>query len=87
MMNNNYDIPSRKVLNNTEFWKMVDKYELIKKGKIVGAINLIVKAYKRHKSNDVEQALIDFQLLTNSDKVSSYERNQIKRKLGKENEK
>ena len=53
---------SKKVLTNEEFWDLVDQYEFNDKGKVKPAIEIIVDAYKRHKSKDIDQALSDYQL-------------------------
>lgn len=73
---------SKKVLSDAEFWDLVDQYESYRKGNVRDAIDIIVDAYTYHKSNDVEQALADYQLLTRGKKISKFVRNQITTQLG-----
>lgn len=73
---------SKKVLSNEEFWDLVDQYESYRKGNVRDAIDIIVDAYTYHKSNDVDQALADYQLLTRGKKISKFVRNQITTQLG-----
>lgn len=72
---------SKKVLTNEEFWDLVDQYEFDNKGKVKPAIEIIVDAYKRHKSKDIDQALSDYQLLTNGKPITTFVKNQITTKL------
>lgn len=72
---------SKKVLTNDEFWDLVDQYESYRKGNVKDAIEIIVDAYQRHKSKDVDQALSDYELLTCGKPITTFVKNQITTKL------
>ena len=69
------------VLSNEEFWKLTDEYEKLKRRKKFEGADMIIDAYKRHRSHNIDGAIADYQLLTNME-PTSYIVNRIKRKLG-----
>ena len=64
---------NNKVLSDDEFWSLVDQYD----NKVSTALHLIIDAYKKHKSHDINQAIADYKLLRKSSKISAFAAHKI----------